>query len=112
MTTSSTDSWEKEFQKCVNFHGHACPGLAMGYVAARAAMAWLGERRAEDEEIIAIVETDAYAVGKMLYPKAYADIDPKKKADEIFRFFVGVPVNDRMEKDFGILGRQLVLPAR
>lgn len=55
----SADLWEKDFQKCVDFHGHACPGLAMGYVAARAAMTWLGENRAEDEEILAMVETDA-----------------------------------------------------
>lgn len=56
---SSEDLWDEEFQKCVEFHGHACPGLALGYVAAKAAMAWLGERRSEDEEIVAIVETDA-----------------------------------------------------
>jgi formylmethanofuran dehydrogenase subunit E len=59
MTTGYDGLWEEDFRKCVDFHGHACPGLAMGYVAAKAAMAWLGERRAEDEEIVAIVETDA-----------------------------------------------------
>jgi iron complex transport system substrate-binding protein len=53
---------------------------------------------------------DAYAAGKILHPKTFSDIDPKKKADEIFRFFVGAPVNDRMEKDFGPLGQKLVLP--
>lgn len=51
--------WEDDFRKCVDFHGHACPGLALGYVAAKAAMSWLGEKRSEDEEIVAIVETDA-----------------------------------------------------
>jgi formylmethanofuran dehydrogenase subunit E len=59
MTTNLDIEWPDDFQRCVDFHGHACPGLAMGYVAAKAAMAWLGERRAEDEEIVAIVETDA-----------------------------------------------------
>jgi iron complex transport system substrate-binding protein len=54
---------------------------------------------------------DAYAVGKILYPKVFADIDPKKKADEVFRFFVGRAVNDHMEKDFGVLGRHLLFPA-
>lgn len=54
---------------------------------------------------------DAYTVGKILYPKAFSDIDLKKKANEIFRFFVGKAVNDAMEKDFGVLGRPLVLPA-
>jgi formylmethanofuran dehydrogenase subunit E len=59
MKKTYEDAWEEGFQKCIDFHGHACPGLAMGYVAAKAGMAWLGERRAEDEEIVAIVETDA-----------------------------------------------------
>jgi len=47
------------FQKCLDFHGHLCPGLSFGYQAAMAGMDWLTERRAEDEEIVAIVETDA-----------------------------------------------------
>jgi len=47
------------FKKCLDFHGHLCPGLAMGYQAATAGMAWLAARRAEDEEIVAVVETDA-----------------------------------------------------
>lgn len=59
MTANRDASWEKDFQSCVNFHGHACPGLAIGYLAATAGMAWLKERKAEDEEIVAIVETDA-----------------------------------------------------
>jgi len=29
------------FKKCEVFHGHICPGLAIGYRAATAAMAWL-----------------------------------------------------------------------
>ena len=48
-----------EFKKCVDFHGHLCPGLSIGYKASKAAMAWLEENRAADEEIVAIVETDA-----------------------------------------------------
>ena len=47
------------FQKCLLFHGHICPGLAIGFRAATAGMAWLDEKRSEDEEIVAIVETDA-----------------------------------------------------
>jgi len=49
----------KNFKKCVNFHGHLCPGLSMGYRAATAGLDWLREKRAEDEELVAIVETDA-----------------------------------------------------
>jgi iron complex transport system substrate-binding protein len=48
---------------------------------------------------------DAYAVGKILYPDRFADIDPKVKADEIYRFLYGKPLYHEMEKDFGSLGR-------
>ena len=47
------------FKKCLDFHGHLCPGLSLGYQAAMAGMEWLSARRAEDEEVVAIVETDA-----------------------------------------------------
>lgn len=49
----------EEFKRCAAFHGHVCPGLSIGYRAAKAGMEWLGEQRSEDEEIVAIVETDA-----------------------------------------------------
>jgi len=49
----------EEFKKCAEFHGHICPGLAIGYKAAKAAMERLKEIRAEDEEMVAVVETDA-----------------------------------------------------
>ena len=44
----------------INFHGHSCPGLAIGIRAAELAMARFG--RSLDEEIVAIVETDMCAV--------------------------------------------------
>ncbi len=47
------------FQQCLKFHGHLCPGLSMGFLAATVGMAWLDSHRAEDEEIVTIVETDA-----------------------------------------------------
>jgi formylmethanofuran dehydrogenase subunit E len=50
---------DRDFQRCVDFHGHVCPGLSIGFRAARAAMDWLKENRAEDEELVAVVETDA-----------------------------------------------------
>jgi formylmethanofuran dehydrogenase subunit E len=53
------DSSNPDFQRCIDFHGHICPGLAIGYLAAMAGMAWLKQNRAQDEEIVAIVETDA-----------------------------------------------------
>jgi len=48
-----------EFKKCAEFHGHVCPGLSIGYKAAKLAMDRLGEARPDDEEIVAIVETNA-----------------------------------------------------
>ncbi len=51
----------KTFDDVVAFHGHACPGLALGYRVSLLAMKELGER-ATDEEMVAIVENDSCAV--------------------------------------------------
>ncbi len=48
---------------------------------------------------------DAYAVGKVLYPESFADVDPAAKADEIYRFLVGAPVYGEMQQAFGGFGR-------
>ena len=48
-----------DFGKCIEFHGHTCPGLAIGFQAARTLMERLGTAKAPDEELVAIVETDA-----------------------------------------------------
>ena len=50
------------YEEIIQFHGHECPGLAMGYRMATAAMTRLDSIRAEDEEIVAIVENDACGV--------------------------------------------------
>lgn len=52
----------RDFRQCVDFHGHVCGGLATGYRASKAAMDWLQEHRALDEELVAIVENDSCAV--------------------------------------------------
>ena len=44
------------------FHGHLCPGVVIGYCAAKAGMRELSAKRAGDEELIAIVENDTCAV--------------------------------------------------
>ena len=51
-----------DLAETVRFHGHMCPGLAIGYRATKEAMARLGARRAEDEDLIAIVENDSCSV--------------------------------------------------
>jgi formylmethanofuran dehydrogenase subunit E len=54
-----------DFAKCVEFHGHVCPGLAIGFQAARTLMERLGAGKAPDEELVAIVETDACGADAM-----------------------------------------------
>ena len=51
-----------DFTACVQFHGHTCPGLAIGFQAAAILMKRLDVRKAPDEELLAIVETDACGV--------------------------------------------------
>ena len=50
-----------DFVDAVKFHGHACPGLAIGYRVATLALQELG-LRARDEELVAIVENNSCAV--------------------------------------------------
>jgi formylmethanofuran dehydrogenase subunit E len=51
-----------ELRDTIQFHGHLCPGLALGYRAAKAALRELGAERPQDEELVAIVENDSCAV--------------------------------------------------
>jgi len=53
------------FKEIIRFHGHRCPGLAMGYRMSCDAMEALKSMRAEDEELVAIVENDACGVAVM-----------------------------------------------
>jgi formylmethanofuran dehydrogenase subunit E len=53
---------EPELEDVVRFHGHLCPGLAIGFRAAKLALARLGVRRSEDEELVAVVENDSCSV--------------------------------------------------
>lgn len=49
--------------------------------------------------------SDAYAIGKILDPEGYQDVDPAVKADEIYTFLVGKPVYGDMEKGYGPIGQ-------
>jgi len=53
------DGMSTDLAEAIRFHGHLCPGLAIGYRASKVAMERLGAKRAEDEEMIAIVENDS-----------------------------------------------------
>jgi formylmethanofuran dehydrogenase subunit E len=52
----------KPFSEVTQFHGHVCPGSAIGYKAAEAGLNELKSSRSHDEEIIAVVENDSCAV--------------------------------------------------
>lgn len=45
---------------------------------------------------------DAYYIGKALYPEKFKDVDPEKKADEIYKFLVGKELfKDMVKNDSG-----------
>lgn len=50
------------FSEITKFHGHICPGTAIGYHAAEIAIKELSSVRAGDEELLAIVENDSCSV--------------------------------------------------
>lgn len=51
-----------QWEKAVEFHGHTCPGLAIGFRATELALEALGSKRSSDEELIAIVENKSCGV--------------------------------------------------
>lgn len=53
---------KKDWKRCVEFHGHECPGLAIGFKASQAAIKKLGIRFSKDEEVVCITENDACGV--------------------------------------------------
>lgn len=52
---------EQTLDQIVEFHGHMCPGLAMGIQVASIALREIGPH-SKDEEVVAVVETDMCGV--------------------------------------------------
>ncbi|CDF57382.1 FmdE family protein [Thermobrachium celere] len=50
------------WKKCVEFHGHECPGLAIGFRACEIAVEKLNLTFSKDEEVVCITENDACGV--------------------------------------------------
>ncbi|MBN1298277.1 MAG: TraR/DksA C4-type zinc finger protein [Actinobacteria bacterium] len=50
------------WNKAVAFHGHECPGLAIGFKAYEAACKKMGIGVSEDEQIVCVTENDACGV--------------------------------------------------
>ena len=63
MSTVQID--ERQIKETTNFHGHWCPGLAIGIRAAEWALKEMG--KSPDEEIVAVVETDMCGVDAIQY---------------------------------------------
>jgi formylmethanofuran dehydrogenase subunit E len=53
---------KSDWDRAVEFHGHVCVGLALGYRVARVALRELDSHLSPDEQLVAIVETDNCAV--------------------------------------------------
>lgn len=51
-----------DWERCVEFHGHSCPGLAIGFKVSEAARKKLGISFAKDEEVVCVTENDACGV--------------------------------------------------
>ena len=49
------------FSQAIKFHGHICPGLAVGYYASHIAMRWLAAEKSPDDEVFAIIESSGCA---------------------------------------------------
>lgn len=52
----------EDLKKAMDFHGHLCPGLMIGWRAVRAATQALGLKPSQDEELVAVVENDSCSV--------------------------------------------------
>ena len=61
-STENTTREIASFEDAAKFHGHVCPGLTIGYIAAKAGIEKLESERDVDEELVTIVENDACGV--------------------------------------------------
>ena len=58
---------DADLRDAIQFHGHLCPGLSLGYRVAKAALRELKAERPHDEELVAIVENDSCAADAIQY---------------------------------------------
>ena len=74
------------FEDAIEFHGHACPGLAIGYRVANLALKELG-LRAKDEELVAIVENNSCAIDAIQFVRTGNKHLKNYKKGTIGKFF-------------------------
>ncbi len=58
----------EDLKKCIEFHGHLCPGLVYGYLVAKEAINILKLKRSKDEEVVVISENDSCGLRSNLDP--------------------------------------------
>jgi formylmethanofuran dehydrogenase subunit E len=51
-----------DLKRCIEFHGHVCPGLIYGYRVSKEAMKLMNIGHSVDEEVVAICENDSCAI--------------------------------------------------
>jgi len=56
------EQFDDDLREAIQFHGHLCPGLSLGYRVAKVALRELKADRPHDEELVAVVENDSCAV--------------------------------------------------
>lgn len=62
MNAPIPETIPEPLKDCITFHGHLCPGLVYGYIAAAEAQKRLELTRSMDEEVVAVCENDSCAV--------------------------------------------------
>lgn len=55
------------WDECVKFHGHECPGLAIGFKVCEAAIEKMGIDFSTDEQIVCVSENDICAIDAIQY---------------------------------------------
>jgi len=103
------------YDEIVRFHGHECPGLAIGFRMATAAIEALSSLRSEDEELVAIVENDACGVdalqcitgctfgkGNLIfrdYGKQVYTVYSRRSRSGVRVYFHGRDISEEMRRD-------------
>lgn len=91
---------EELWREAVRFHGHSCPGLAIGVrVALDYAAEYGRDARAEDEELVAVAETDACGVDGIQAilgcTAGKGNLWVRKRGKHVFTFFNRAEENGR-----------------
>ena len=75
---------ESLYKKCVDFHGHSCGGLLIGFRAALCAMEQFGiSEPSPDEELVCIAENDACGIDAI---QALLGCRPSESSSSIISF--------------------------